>query len=91
VSGNLVLYPLASGGSAPITPDTYRQIVVTRDPSGTVAGHVDGILALGPHDDSSTGTAALTKTLCASSRTTTLSPPRSPPARSPASASTRAP
>lgn len=60
LSGNLVLYPAASGTAALITANAYQQIAVTRDANGTVVGYVDATVALGPYDDSSTGAAAPT-------------------------------
>ena len=40
--GHLYFYPPGYGSSAPISANTYAQVVITRDSSGTVTGYVDG-------------------------------------------------
>jgi CSLREA domain-containing protein len=41
-NGNLRFFPSAAGTGAPIAANTYVQVVLTRDASGTVIGYVDG-------------------------------------------------
>lgn len=41
-NGYLYFYPPASASSASISANTYVQLVITRDSSGTVTGYVDG-------------------------------------------------
>jgi hypothetical protein len=42
-SGKLYFYSSASGSGTPITANTYVQVVLTRDPLGTVTGYVNGV------------------------------------------------
>ena len=42
-NGNLRFFPSASGTGAPIAANTYVQVALTRDSSGTVVGYVDGV------------------------------------------------
>jgi len=55
VSGALSFYPSASAGSASITANTYVQVVITRDASGTVTGYVDGVQQIQFSDSNSVG------------------------------------
>ncbi len=41
-NGNLEFYPRAVGTGTPIAANTYVQVVLTRNSSGTVVGYVDG-------------------------------------------------
>lgn len=43
LNGDLVFYGAAGGTGTPIQPDTYVQVVITRDANGTVFGYVDGV------------------------------------------------
>ena len=42
-NGYLYFYPTASASSVSISANTYVQVVITRDTSGTVTGYVDGV------------------------------------------------
>ncbi len=42
-SGSLDFYDYVTGAGAPIAAGAWRQLVVTRDGSGTVTGYVDGV------------------------------------------------
>ncbi|MBV5275091.1 MAG: IPTL-CTERM sorting domain-containing protein [Lamprocystis purpurea] len=42
-SGRLVFYDFAQGAGTPITANSYRQVVITRDVTATVVGYVDGV------------------------------------------------
>jgi Concanavalin A-like lectin/glucanases superfamily len=43
LDGCLNFYPRRSSSAIPIEPDSYVQVVLTRDPSSRVVGYVDGI------------------------------------------------
>ncbi len=42
-NGRLYFYPAASGSGVSIAANTYVQVVITRDTTGTVTGYVDGV------------------------------------------------
>jgi YD repeat-containing protein len=53
--GKLRFYPAANASSASISANTYVQVVLTRDSSGTVTGYVDGVQQFQFSDSSSYG------------------------------------
>ncbi len=54
-NGYLYFYPSASASSVSISANTYVQVVVTRDTSGTVTGYVDGVQQFQFSDSSNHG------------------------------------
>jgi hypothetical protein len=62
--GKLNFFDLAVGADAPIIPDTYRQIVLTRaGGSGTVVGYVDGVQQFSFVDSGGDGVISAANTL----------------------------
>ncbi|MEA2264738.1 MAG: hypothetical protein QOE27_321 [Solirubrobacteraceae bacterium] len=54
LNGNLDFYDYGGGQLAPIKPDVYATVVLTRSPAGQLVGYVDGLQQFS-FDDSSSG------------------------------------
>jgi YD repeat-containing protein len=54
-SGHLYFYPSGYGSSVSIAANTYVQVVITRDATGTITGYVDGTQQFQFSDSSSIG------------------------------------